>query len=123
MSNVFHHLIEIELFLLKYRFFTVEHTHLQHFLYQEAKSFRLIIYHTTQMFLHLLTLGNRGIIEHLSSQADTGYRRLQLMGHIVDEIILDFRIPLLPEDNHNGKDEGDQQYQSKDYTWYHEAHT
>ena len=62
MSNVFHHLIEIEFFLLEYRLLTVEHTHLQHFLYKEAKSFRLIVYHPTQMFLHLFTLGNRGII-------------------------------------------------------------
>ena len=45
------------------------------------------------------------------------------MGHIVDEVILDLRISLLPEDDHDSEDKGDEQYQRKDDTRNHEAHT
>ena len=45
------------------------------------------------------------------------------MCHIVDKVVLYLRITLLSEYYHNGEDEGDQQHQCKDDTWYHEAHT
>ena len=75
------------------------------------------------MFLHLFALCHRSIIEHLRCQTDTGNRSLQFVGHVIDEVVLDLRIPLLPEDDHNGKDEGNQQYQREDDARNHEAHT
>ena len=33
------------------------------------------------------------------------------MGHIIDEIVFDFRVTLLPENDDNGKDECHQQHQ------------
>ncbi len=58
VSRILNDFIEIELLLLEHRLLAVEHTHLQYLLYQEAESLRFIIYHTTQMLLHLLALGN-----------------------------------------------------------------
>ena len=75
------------------------------------------------MFLHLFTLCYRGIIEHLRCQTDTGNRRLQLVSHVIDEVVLDFRIPLLSEDDHDGKDECNQKYQRKDDARNHETYT
>ena len=123
MSRILNDFIQIELLLLEHRLLAVKHTHLQHLFYQETESLRFIIYHTTQMLLHLLALGNRWVVEHLCRQTDAGNRRLQLMGHIVDEVILDLRISLLSEDDHDGEDKGDEQYQRKDDTRNHEAHT
>ena len=45
------------------------------------------------------------------------------MGHIIDEVVLDLRVTLLAEDDHNGKNKGDQQHQCKDHRRDHEAHT
>ena len=123
ISNILNHLVQIEFFLLEHRLLAVEHTHLQYLFYQETKTLRFIVDHVTQMFLHLFTLCYRGIIEHLRCQTDTGNRRLQFVGHIINEVVLYLSISLLSEDNHNGKDEGNQQYQREDDTRNHEAHT
>ena len=123
IGNILNHLVQIEFFLLEHRLLAVEHTHLQYLFYQETKTLRFIVDHVTQMFLHLFALCYRGIIEHLRCQTDTGYRRLQFVGHIIDEVVLYLSISLLSEDNHNGKDEGNQQYQREDDTRNHEAHT
>ena len=45
------------------------------------------------------------------------------MGHIVDEVILDLRIPLLTEDNEDGEDKGNQQYDGENHRRYHETYT
>ncbi len=69
------------------------------------------------MFLHLFALCHRGIIEHLCCQT-----RYWQSGVFSSWVILlmksfsDLRISLLPEDDHNGKDEGNQQYQREDDT-------
>ena len=120
---ILNYLVQVELLLLEHRLLAVEHTHLQYLFYQEAESLRFIIYHTTQMLLHLLALGNRWVVEHLCSQTDAGNRRLQLMGHIIDEIVLDLSISLLSEDDHDGEDEGDEQHQRENDARNHEAHT
>ena len=123
IGNILNHLVQIEFFLLEHSLLAVEHTHLQYLFYQETKALRFIVDHVTQMFLHLFTLCHRSIIEHLRCQTDTGNRSLQFVGHIIDEVVLYLSISLLPEDNHNGKDEGNQQYQREDDTRNHEAHT
>ena len=45
------------------------------------------------------------------------------MGHVVDEVVLDFRIAFLTEDDHDGEDERDKQYHCKDDAGNHETHT
>ena len=58
MGCVFYDFVEIELLLLEHCLLAVEHTHLQHLLYQESESLRLVVNDATQMFLHLLALGD-----------------------------------------------------------------
>ena len=123
MGCILYDFVEVEFLLLEHRLLAVEHTHLQHLLYQKAESLRLVVNDATQMFLHLLALGDRRVVEHLCCQTDAGDRRLQLVGHVVDEIVLDFRVPLLTEDDHDGEDEGDEQHQREDDARNHEAHT
>ena len=72
---------------------------------------------------HSLALRHRGVMEHLRGQRDGRDRCLELMGHVVDEVVLDFREPLLPEDGVDGEDEGDEQNQGKDDGRDDEAHT
>ena len=74
------------------------------------------------MLGQLLGLRHALVIHHLCSQRDGGDRSLQLMGHIVDEIVLYLRIALLTEDNHNREEEGDEQYDGKDDAWNHEPY-
>ena len=45
------------------------------------------------------------------------------MGHIVDKVVLDFRVTLLTEDYKQCKQESNQQYNRKNDAGNHEAHT
>ena len=75
------------------------------------------------MFQHRRRLIHSIVVEHLCGQRDTADGRLQFVGHIVDEVILDLRIALLAEDDINGEDEGDEQHDCKDDGRDHEPHT
>ena len=72
---------------------------------------------------HGRTLADTLVVEHLSRQRDAGNRSLQLMRHIIDEVVFNLRVTLLPEDDHDGEDKGDEQYHSEDHGWNHETHT
>ena len=115
-------LVQVELLFLERHRLSVEHRHLQHFLHEETQSFRLVVDDAAQMFLHLRTLRHCFVTQHLRSQRDAADRRLQLVRHVVDEVILDFGIAFLPEDDHDGKDKRDEQHQCEDDGGNHEAH-
>ena len=123
LGYLLHHLVEVELFLLEDDALLVEHGHLEYLLDQETQALRLVGNDTAEVLGHLLGLGNGVVVHHLGSQGDGGYRGLQLVRHIVDEVVLDFRIAFLTEDDHDGEDERDKQYHCKDDAGNHEAHT
>ena len=122
VGDILHHFIQVEFLLLEHRLLLVKHTHLEHLLDQESQAFRLIIDNRAQVFLHLLTLGNRWVVEHLGCQRDAGDRCFQLMRHIIDEVILDLRIFLLSEYHDDGEDEGNQQHDGEDDARNHKPH-
>ena len=122
-GDVLQQLVEVEFLLLERYRLLVEHRHLQHLLHEEAQAFRLVVDHPTQMFQHRRRLGHSIIVEHLCSQRDTADGRLQLVGHIVDEVVLDLRIALLAEYDIDGEDEGNEQNNRKDDGWDHKRHT
>ena len=74
------------------------------------------------MLHHFLRLGHTVVVEHLSRQGDAGYRCLQLVSHVVDEVVLHLAVTLLAEHHHDGEHKGDKQYQGKHHTGYHEPH-
>ena len=73
------------------------------------------------MLHHLIRLWHRVVVEHLCGERDAGDRRLQLMRHVVDEVVLHLAVALLPEDDDNREDEGDEQDERKHNARYHEA--
>ena len=120
-GDVLQQLVEVEFLLLeRYRLF-VEHRHLQHLLHKEAQTFRLVVDHTSQVFQHRRCLGYSLVVEHLCSQRDTADRRLQLVGHIVDEVVLNLRIALLAEDDEDREDKGDNQHNREDDSRNHKS--
>ena len=122
-SNVFHHLVEVGVFLLEHRRLVVVHTHLQHLLHQEAEALRLVIDHASEMLDHLRRLRQALVVHHLRGQRDTRYRGLQFVGHVVDEVVLDLRVAFLSEDHDDGEDKRHQQDKREDDRRDHEAHT
>ena len=122
LTDVLHHLVKVEHLLLECRILTVEHRHLQHFLYEEPQTLRLVIDDAPKMLSHSLALLHRLIIEHLSSQRNAGDRRFQLMRHIIDEVILDFSEFLLSEDEHQSDDKRNEQNQRKHHGRDDKAH-
>ena len=90
IGDSFHHLVEVKFLLLERGILTVEHRHLQHLFHQEAQTLCLVINHSAQMAHHLRTLRHRIVVHHLCGQRDAGDRSLQLMRHVVDEVVLNF---------------------------------
>ena len=74
------------------------------------------------MVEHLLRAGHAGAVEHLRGQRDARYRGLQLVGHVVDEVVLHLRVLLLPEDGDDGEDEREEQHDGEDDARNHESH-
>ena len=75
------------------------------------------------MFHHARAFAYSLVVKHLSSQRYTAYWCLQLVCHIVDEIILYLRISFLSEYYEYCEDESNEQYKRKYNRWYHETHT
>ena len=123
LGYLLHHLVEVELLLLEDDALLVEHRHLEDFLHEEAQAFRLVGNDTTEVFGHLLGLRDGVVVHHLDSQRDGGYRGLQLVCHIVDEVVLDLGIPLLTEDDDDSENKRDEQHDGEDDAGNHEAHT
>ena len=89
LGNVFDHLVEVEFLLLEHHALLVEHRHLQHLLDQEAQALRLVGDDTAEVARHLLGLGHALVVHHLGGQRDRRDGGLQLVGHVVDEVVLD----------------------------------
>ena len=83
--------MQVQLLWMKFHCAAVKHTHLQNLVHLEAQTLGFIVNDSTDMFEHGLALSNCGVVEHLCGQRDGGYRCLELMRHVVDEIVLDFR--------------------------------
>ena len=74
------------------------------------------------MLEHLWRLAHRRIFQHLCCQRDSRYRRLKLMCHIVDKIVLHFCQFLLTENNIQRENKRYQQHESKYHRWNHKTH-
>ena len=61
------------------------------------------------MLRHCLALLHGVVVEHLRCQRDTGDGRLQLVRHIVDEVVLNLGESLLSEHEHQRDDKRDEQ--------------
>ena len=122
LGYILHHLVQVEFLLLEHDALLVEHRHLQHLLYKETQTLRLVGNHAAQMLRHLFRLGYRVVVHHLCSQRDRGNRCLQLVRHVVDKVVLDFRVTLLTENDHDGKQERNQQHDGEDDAGNHETH-
>ena len=121
LCSILHHLVEVEFLLLEYRLLLIKHRHLQHLLYEESQALSLVVDHASEVFHHLLALCNALVVEHLGSKRDAGDRSLELVGHIVYEVVLYLRISLLAEYHHDGEDKGYEQHQCEHHRRYHEA--
>ena len=119
---LFKQFIDVEFLLFERHRLTVEHRHLQYFLYEEAQAFRFVVDDAAQVLLHLRALGHALVAQHLRCQRDTADGGLQLVGHVVDEVVLDLCVALLAEDDHNGEDERDEEHQGEDDGRNHESH-
>ena len=75
------------------------------------------------MLYHLVGFRHRVVVEHLRGKRDAGNRRLQLMRHVVDEIIFHLTVALLPEADHYREDESYYQNEREHNARYHEADT
>ena len=73
------------------------------------------------MFHHRLALGYALVVHHLGCQRYTGNGGLQLVGHIIDKVVLYLRQPLRAEDSYYREDKGDEQHYREDDTRYHKA--
>ena len=122
VADVLYHLIQVYLFLLQNSLLAVVHGHLQHFLYQEPQAFALVVDDASQMGHHGFALGDTLVVQHLGRQRNACDGCLQFVGHVVDEVVFDFRITFLAEDDHYRKDEGHQQHESEDNAGDHELH-
>ena len=90
VSNIFNHFVEVKFLFLEGSALTVEHRHLQHLIDQEAQALGLIEDDTPQIIIHLFCLRHRIVAHHLCSKRDTGDGCLQLVRHVIDEVVLDF---------------------------------
>ena len=121
VGHVLDHLVEVEVLLLEHSLLAVEHTHLQHLLHEEAQALGLVLHHSRQMLHHGLALGDTLVVHHLRRKRNAGDRRLELVGHIVDEVILNLRQSLRAEYRDYREDKGDEQHHGEDHTGNHEA--
>ena len=119
--GLFQQLVEVEFLFLKRCRLTVEHGHLQHFLHQETQAARLVANDGAQVLHHRGTLVDALVAQHLGCQRDAADRSLQLVRHIVDEVVLNLRISFLTEDDDDGEDKGDEQHYCEYHCWNHET--
>ena len=105
----------IHRYILKFQvgLLTIEHRHLQNLLNLETQSFGFVGYHSSDMLHHVGRLRDRRVIEHLRSKRNTRDRSLELMRHIVDEVVLDLAQLLLSEHHIDDKNEKHQHYQGE----------
>ena len=119
VDNTRYQLVGIQFLILQSSLLTVKHRHLKHFFYLEPQALRFIVDDTRYMLEHSRRLAHSRVFQHLCRQRNRRYRRLELVRHIVDEIILHLRQLLLAEYDVNRKDERHQQYKSKYHRRYH----
>lgn len=99
---------------------SVEHRHLEHLLDLEPQPLGLVVDDARYVLEQRRTLGYRGVVEHLCRQRDGRDRGLELVGHVVDEIVFHLGELLLTEGYDDGKQEGDQQDEGEGKRGYHE---
>ena len=90
------------------------HAELQHLLHLEPQALRLVVDGRCQAAQHLGRLGHGVVVQHLRRQRDGRERRLELMRHVVDEVVLHLRKFLLAEDENHRDDERDEQDERED---------
>ena len=74
------------------------------------------------MLEHGLALRHAVVVEHLCRQGDAGDRCLQLMRHVVYEVVLYLCVTLLTEDHDDGEEERYEQHDCERHRRDHEPH-
>ena len=108
---------------LEHDFLSVEHGHLQHFLYKEAETLGLIIHNGAEMLHHSGRLVDTLVTHHLRSKGNAGNGCLEFVGHVVDKVVLDFGITFLSENGEDGEKECQQKDDRENNGGNHETYT
>ena len=90
------------------------HGQLEYLLDLEAQALGLVVDGGGESAEHARRLGDGFVVEHLRGERDGGDGCLELVGHVVDEVVLDLGEFLLAEDEHHGDDEGDDEDERED---------
>lgn len=122
VDDVEYHGVGVDVDNLESTLLAVEHAHLEHLLDLEAQALGLVVDYGRNLLEHGRTLAHALVVEHLRGQADTRNRRLELMGHVVDEVVLHLGEFLLPEGHDDCIYEDYQQYKGEGECRHHEGY-
>ena len=90
------------------------HRKLKHFLNLHTESFGLVHDSPRKALHELWSLLHRVVAKHLGCKRDRTDGGLELVGHVVDEVVLQLCQFLLAEDEHEGGYERDEQHEGED---------
>ena len=123
VCHALHEVVQVEFLFLEDCLLAVEHRHLQHLLHKEAQAFRLVIDYSAKVFHHHGALCHGLVVEHLRGEGYAADGCLELVGHVVDKVVLYFRVPFLAENHHYGEYERNQQHDGEHHRGYHEPYS
>ena len=98
----------------------IEHGHLQHLFDLHAQALCFVDNDAREVVEALFRAWEVLVGQHLRRQRNGGNGRLELVGHVVDEVVLDFRQALLAEDGVDGIDKHREQDEGEDERGEHE---
>ena len=119
VHHVLRYLVSIEFLKLQGDVVVVEEAHLQDFLHLKTKSSGLVVNHISQTFIGSCILVDALIRQHLGSKGNGGDGGLELMRHIVNEIVLHLTDLSLSDDKVNCYQERDKQDESENHSRQH----
>ena len=112
-------LVGIQFLQFECNIVSVKQAHLKHLLHLQTQTFCLIVYHTAQAVVSGLTLGHLLVHQHLCCDGNGREGRLELMCHVVNEIILHLTHLLLTHHQINRNKESQKQDKGKEHGWCH----
>ena len=121
VDHVLCNLVSIKLLHLQCYVVVVEEAHLQDFLYLIAKATCFAVDDVAKSLISLFALVHTLVCKHLRSDGNGRDRRLELVCHVVHEVILHFADALLPYNKVYGDERRDEQNDGKAHCWSHIA--